>query len=257
MYRNNTMQLLNLKGVNKFFGSVAAVQNFDLEIRKGEIRGLIGPNGAGKSTLFNLVSGFLRPERGKIFLEGHEITGLSPHNIARHGLVRTFQLTSLFNETTVLENVLMAFHRRYRFGILHQLMRSRKARSEEKEMEGRATELLEMMGIGHIKGETAGDLPLGFQRILGVAIALAVNPKLLLLDEPAAGLNPKETSEMMQQIRSVRSQGVTVVLVEHDMKAVMNTCETLTVMDFGKKIAEGPPEEIITHPRVIEAYLGN
>ncbi len=250
------MAILELVGLSKHFGSLQAVDNIDLAIEEGEIRGLIGPNGAGKTTLFNLITGFLRPTRGKIMWQGKDISKLPPETIIAKGIGRTFQLTTLYKEMTALENANIAFHLQLEAGLFQQLFGTRKEREEERVIKEKAIALLESVGIADIKDEIAGELPHGHQRALGIAIALATKPKLLLLDEPVTGMNPTETADMMKTIKTLRDMGTTMLIVEHDMKAVMGTCDRLTVMSFGKKIAEGTPKEVSKNKEVLEAYLG-
>lgn len=250
------MNLIELLGLRKQFGELVAVDDVSLGIEEGEIRGLIGPNGSGKTTLFNLITGFIRPTGGKVIWQGHNITGQSPHAIARKGIARTFQLTTLLKEMTALKNVVMACHLHTNMGLFGQFLRTARTRNKEKAVEEKAMGLLEIMGIAGMKDEIAGELPHGYQRALGIAIALATEPKLLLLDEPVTGMNPVETKEMMDRLKMLRDKGVTIMIVEHDMRAVMGTCEKITVMNFGKKIAEGSPEEVTKNKDVIEAYLG-
>jgi len=250
------MNILELAGLRKQFGELVAVDDIELSIKEGEIRGLIGPNGSGKTTLFNLITGFIRPTRGKVIWQGHDITAQSPHAIAKKGLARTFQLTTLFKDMTALQNVVIACHLHTETGLSQQFLRTARTRNKERAIEEKAMGLLETMGLADVKDEIAGELPHGHQRALGIAIALATEPKLLLLDEPVTGMNPIETRETMDRIRMLRDHGITILLVEHDMKAVMTTCEKITVMNFGKKIAEGIPEEVSKHEEVIEAYLG-
>lgn len=250
------MSLLELVGLRKQFGELIAVDDVDLAVEEGEIRGLIGPNGSGKTTLFNLVSGFIRPAKGKVIFRGQDITGQSPHAIAEKGLVRTFQLTNLLHESTALQNVVMACHLHIEVGLFEQFLRTARTRKQEKMVEEKAIGLLETMGIAAIKDEIAGELPHGYQRALGVAIALASEPRLLLLDEPLTGMNPAETKDMIDRLKILRQKGITILLVEHDIKSVMGICEKITVMNFGKKITEGSPKEISKNKEVIEAYLG-
>jgi branched-chain amino acid transport system ATP-binding protein len=250
------MAILELHGLTKRFGELAAVDNVDMTIEEGEIRGLIGPNGSGKTTIFNCITGFLHPTRGKVVWQGEDITGRPPHVVAGKGLARTFQLTNLFRDLTALQNVVMAFHLHTGVGLFGQFLMSRRVKRRDKEIEKRALEILETMGIGDVKDEIAGSLPHGHQEALGVAIALATEPKILLLDEPVTGMNPSETKDMMERITRLRDSGVTILLVEHDMKAVMSTCEKITVVNFGRKICEGDPSGVCSHEEVIEAYLG-
>ncbi len=246
------MALLHVESLTKRFGGLAAVNDLTFEVNEGEIRGLIGPNGAGKTTIFNLVSGYYRPTSGRIIYQGEDIAGLRVHEIARRGLVRTFQGTTLFQEMTVLENVLIGQH-------LHAVARPLtmvfgRARSDEDIAEADA--ILEFMGLLDRRDELAQNLSHGHQRSLGVAIALAAKPKLLMLDEPFAGMNPEETRHLMTLLTKVRDQGISLLLVEHDMQAVMGLCDYITAVNFGELLGEGPPEEIRNNKAVIEAYLG-
>lgn len=250
------MNVLELVGLRKQFGELVAVDDIDLSIERGELRGLIGPNGSGKTTLFNLITGFIRPTKGKIIWQGQNIAGQSSHAIAKKGIVRTFQLTTLLKEMTALENVVMSCHLQTEMGLLEQFLRTARTHVKESAIEKKAVRLLEAMGMVDVKDEIAGELPHGHQRALGVAIALACEPKLLLLDEPVTGMNPVETKDMMDRIKMLHDNGVTILLVEHNMKAVMTTCEKITAVNFGKKIAEGSPLEVSKDKNVIEAYLG-
>jgi len=250
------MALLELRGVTKRFGGLVAVNNVDLDIEEGEIRGIIGPNGAGKTTLFNLITGNYPVTEGRIKYNGEDITRFSPHKIAGRSLVRTFQQTALFNEFTVQKNVSVACHLHAKvtlFGIVTHTPANQQTQRQAEEM---ALEIMEFMGLADLKDEFAVNLPHGHQRLLGVAIGLAAKPKMLLLDEPVTGMNPTEKQDMVDKIRQIRGQGITVVLVEHDMRTVMGLCDKISVLDFGKKIVEGPPEEILRNEQVIEAYLG-
>lgn len=250
------MAVLELRGLSKHFGRNLAVNDLDLVVEEGQIRGLIGPNGSGKTTVFNLICGFLRPTRGRIFWQGLDITNMPTYKIIRLGLARTFQLTALFTEITVLQNVVMSCHLHAGTNLWQQFRRNKKTRRKERALEQRAMVLLEQMGIGEMANERAGDLPHGHAAALGIANALATEPKIILLDEPVAGMNPTETAETMERIRSVRDQGITILLVEHDMNAVMSTCDEITCINFGYKIAEGNPQKVSEHPEVIKAYLG-
>ena len=251
------MNKLEIRGLRKQFGGLVAVNDIDLELEEGEIRGLIGPNGSGKTTLFNLISGFLRPTKGKVIWRGKDITGNPAHSIVKEGIVRTFQLTTLLKDMTALQNVVIGCHLHIEMGLFEQVFGTVRRREKEKAVIERAVGLLKTMGIEDVKDEPAGALPHGYQRLLNIAIALASEPKLLLLDEPTTGMNPVETQELMDRIKMLRDEsGITIILVEHDMKAVMGTCEKITVLDFGKKIAEGSPEEVSKNEKVIEAYLG-
>lgn len=250
------MAILEIKGLSKNFGQLKAVNRVDLSVEEGEIRGLIGPNGSGKTTMFNVISGFLKPTGGTVIWQGVDITGSPPHVVARRGLARTFQLTALFSEMTSLQNVVMSCHLHTRTSLWEQLWRNTKTRRKEREIEEKAVGLLETMGIGDKKDEIAGDLPHGHQVALGIANALATEPKMILLDEPVGGMNPTETSETMDRIKMLRDRGITVLLVEHDMRAVMTSCDKITCINFGNKIAEGTPQMVCGHREVIEAYLG-
>jgi len=248
------MAILEVKELSKYFGGLAALSDLDLTIDEGEIRGIIGPNGAGKTTLFNVISGVYRPTKGSVIYQGSNISGLSPDQIAERGLVRTFQRTALFHDFTVLKNVTIARHLHAKEGVFGAIFGT--ARQMEKENEEKAMELIEFMELGDLKDELAMNLPHGHQRALGVAIALAAEPKLVMLDEPVTGMNPVEKQHMLQLIKKMRDQGITVLLVEHDMRTVMGLCTYISVLDFGKKLAEGLPEEIQANKAVIEAYLG-
>ena len=250
------MALLELRGVTKRFGGLVAVSGVDLDIEEGEIRGIIGPNGAGKTTLFNLITGNYPVTEGRIKYNGEDITRFSPHNIASRGLVRTFQQTALFNEFTVHKNVSIACHLHAKVALFGVVVHTPNNQQTTRQAEKTSMEILELMGIEDLKDELAVNLPHGHQRLLGVAIGLAAKPKMLLLDEPVTGMNPTEKQYMVDKIRQIRDQGVTIVLVEHDMKTVMGLCQKISVLDFGKKLVEGPPEEILRNQQVIEAYLG-
>jgi len=248
------MALLEMRGLSKYFGGLAAVSDLDLAIDEGEIRGLIGPNGAGKTTLFNVISGVYRPTKGSVIYQGEDISRFSPSQIAKRGLVRTFQRTALFHDFTVLKNVVIARHLRAKETIFGAIAGT--ARQMEKENEEKALEIVEFLELGPLKDELALNLPHGHQRALGVAIALATEPKVLMLDEPLTGMNPVEKEHMIALIRKLHDSGITILMVEHDMKSVMGLCIQISVLDFGKLLAEGPPEEILANPDVIEAYLG-
>jgi len=248
------MPILEISNVTKQFGGLLALDDVSFQVEEGEIRGLIGPNGAGKSTMFKNIAGFYEPTKGSIKYRGTNIEGKKPHTIAEMGIVRTFQETTLFQELSVFENALIGAHMKSRTNVFSAVLgldRLKQEAASEKVME-----VLEFMGLIERRDQLAAELPLGSQRALALAIALVSEPKLMLMDEPFAGMNPEETNHMMELTRKVRESGITIVLVEHDMKAVMGLCNYLTVLNFGKLLAEGTPDEIRNNDRVIEAYLG-
>jgi branched-chain amino acid transport system ATP-binding protein len=248
------MSILQVKSVTKRFGGLTALNDVSFEVDEGEIRGLIGPNGAGKSTLFKNIAGFYTPNSGDIIFEGNSIVGRKPYNISELGIVRTFQETTLFQELTVFENALVGCHTQARSNIFSALFGL--DRDSQKIAEDRVNEVLEFMGLIDRRHQLASELPLGSQRALAISIALASEPKLMLMDEPFAGMNPEETNHMMDLTRKVRDSGITIILVEHDMKAVMGLCNYLTVLNFGQLLVQGTPDEIRHNDKVIEAYLG-
>lgn len=248
--------ILRTEAVSKHFGGVAAVDELTMDVQEGEIRGLIGPNGAGKTTSFNLISGALKPTSGRVFFRDQEISGRDASYVASLGVVRTFQRPALFGAFSVLRNVMIARHLHANETLFQAIIGS--GHAKEVENERIARDILEFIGLAEFADVEASNLPYGHQRALNVAAALATEPKVLMLDEPVAGMNAVETEIMTRLIRRLRDErGITIVLVEHDMRTVMGLCEQVTVLDFGKKLAEGTPNEIVKNPIVIEAYLGS
>lgn len=252
-----TSVMLEVKNLCIQFGGLKAVDNFNLTINKGQLYGLIGPNGAGKTTVFNMLTGVYKPTSGSIILDGLNITGKHPAQINKDGIARTFQNIRLFKEMSVLDNVKVGLHNQKKYFTIEGILRLPRYFKEEKEMDERATELLKVFELDGEKEQLASNLPYGKQRKLEIARALATNPKLLLLDEPAAGMNPNETAELMNTIRFVRDNfDMTILLIEHDMKLVSGICEKVTVLNFGQELAKGETAEVLNDPRVITAYLG-
>jgi branched-chain amino acid transport system ATP-binding protein len=253
------MSILELKKISKNFGGLSAIVDLNLHLEKGEILGLIGPNGAGKTTIFNIISGIYPPSEGSIVFEGKDITGWKAHKIAQIGIARTFQITNLFREYTVLENVMTGFHLSLHSGLWSSVFPTKKCIENQREVREKALEILNFLEIIHLQHQKARTLSFGHQRLLSMAIALALNPKVLMLDEPMGGLNPDEISMTVDRIQKIRRRKheIAILLVEHNMSVIMNICDRIVVISFGTKIAEGSPEEIRSNSEVIKAYLGS
>ncbi|MCR4925981.1 MAG: ABC transporter ATP-binding protein [Clostridiales bacterium] len=251
------MALLETKNLGISFGGLKAVSDFNLTIEKGQLYGLIGPNGAGKTTIFNLLTGVYKPTEGMAELDGEVITGKSPVEICKHGVARTFQNIRLFKDLTVLDNVKVGLHNNYKYSLLDGIFRTPKYFKTEKAMNEKALELLKVFDLDNEAQFLAANLPYGKQRKLEIARALATEPKLLLLDEPAAGMNPNETQELMDNIRFIRDEfDMTILLIEHDMRLVSGICEEVTVLNFGQVLAQGETAQVLNDPAVIKAYIG-
>ena len=248
--------LLETKALTKNFGGLAAVNEVDLSIEEGQIVGLIGPNGAGKSTLINLISGFLRPSKGSIIFDGVDVTEKKPHHHARMGMGRTFQITPFFGEFTTFENIVASYYLSADRSFWGSLLKTRKYREREEKVRKLAEENMKFVGLEKVRDELAGNLSHGHQKVLDLAAALAINPKFLLLDEPIGGMSREETDLALNAIKKVHEQGTTILLVEHNVSIVMGLCDHIVVINYGKKIAEGLPEEVRAKPEVIRAYFG-
>ncbi len=249
--------MLRAEGITKIFGGLTALEDVSFSVRKEEITGIIGPNGAGKTTLFNIITGLYTQSAGKIFLNDNNITGFTPERLARLGLVRTFQNIELFGQMTVLENTMVGLHTRSRSGIISCAFKLPGHLAEERKIRAKAAEWLDFCGMSDLSGVAANNLPFGKGRLLEIARAMALGPRIILMDEPAAGLNSRETIHLADLIRKIRDSGVTVVLVEHDMELIMDICDSIIVLNLGRKLAEGTPREIQENPEVIAAYLGS
>lgn len=251
------MQLLQIEKMTHYFGGLRAVHDYNLKIEPGQIRGLIGPNGAGKTTIFNLITGIYTPSEGQIHLEGQNLIGLQPHQVASLGLGRTFQNLRLWRHMTVLEHVMQARYSKLTYGVVGALLGTPKRLKQEAESERIAYDLLDLVGIKHLADQVVINLPYGAQRRVEMARALAIEPKILFLDEPTAGMNPEELDQIMQTIRQIHKElNLTIFLIEHRMKFVMELCDIIQTLVFGEVIAEGTPEAIQNNPEVIDAYLG-
>lgn len=251
------MALLETKNLSMRFGGLSALEGVNISIEEGQVFGIIGPNGAGKSTCLNVITGFLKPSEGSVFYKGESITFKKPHEIAEKGIIRTFQIMSLFPDLTCAESVIIGGYLKTRGDIWGAFTNSKSYRTNNLKAMNKANEILSLVGIGDKGQVTVKNLPFGDQRRLGIAIALAAQPNVLLLDEPAAGMSPQESSDLVSLIKSLQKMNISIILVEHNMKVVMELCENLAVLNYGVKIAEGTPEEIVNNEEVVSIYLGN
>jgi branched-chain amino acid transport system ATP-binding protein len=248
--------MLEVKGLTKFFGGLEAVSHLDMTVQKGQITGLIGPNGAGKTTAFNLLTGVIKPTRGKVIFEEEEITGWKPHTVAKKGMIRTFQATNIYPDFTVLDNIVLSCHLKPGVSAVKAMLHTKSSRRKDSEVRDWSQAILDEVGLGPYARTMAKNLAHGHKRTLGIACALACDPKLLMLDEPLGGMNGEEVTETMELVTRLWEKGITVLLIEHNMRATMSLCHHILVINFGKKIAEGTPEEIKANPDVVKAYLG-
>ncbi len=248
--------MLEIKGLTKTFGGLEAVSGIDMTVKTGQIMGLIGPNGAGKTTIFNLLTGVLRPTRGSVRFEGQDITGMKAHNVAKKGMIRTFQAVNIYPDFTVLDNIVLSCHLKPGVRVFETILRTRSGRRKDGEIIERSQAILHEVGLDGLAHMTARNLAHGLKRTLGIAVALAAEPKLLMLDEPLGGMNGQEVTDTMKLIAKLWEKGITVLLIEHNMRATMALCHRIVAINFGKKIAEGSPEEIKANPEVVKAYLG-
>ena len=250
------MHLLELIHISKEFGKLAAVEDIDLNVGEGEVLGIVGPNGSGKTTLINVISGYYRPTRGTIFFNGKKISGMRPDRIAKKGVIRTFQSNVLFEGASVLENVMVGSHQQYKTNSWQAFFETKAYKDEHETIVGKVLEILRMLDLFNDTFMPAAGLSHGYQRMLGIAVALVANPKVLLLDEPTTGMNHEEAMFIVENIKKINEQGITVILVEHNMKVLLNIATRVVVLNFGHKIAEGEPQEVMNNQAVIEAYLG-
>lgn len=248
--------MLQVEGLTKNFGGLTAVSSVDLTIQPGELVGLIGPNGAGKTTFFNLLTGYIRPSSGRVSFEGKNLTGKKPHYIASKGVVRSFQQDNVFADFTALDNLVLAAHLQSGVSFWQTILKTRNSRRRDRDTQEKAEKILELVGIGDLAYSQAGSLAHGHKRMLGIGLALMCDPKLLLLDEPLAGMNISEVDDTLALVRKLWEGGLTILLIEHNMRAAMSVCERFLVLNFGRRIAEGTPDEIRNNPEVVKAYLG-